>query len=289
MSNLSPATRQSSRTGPTGPRTREGKDRSSSNRALHGLAGRALVLPGERVSAYRRYQASWFSTLPCTSEGEAHMLSQIADIGWRLERLLKLEHAHQLDLLEEAMKKTPQFNSQALALRALMAVNVLVEHAVAAAAFDPFPAEEAQIRPFIGGARGSVSMVEDVEGLELRLVKALVAAVTALETAAERAGAKATHMVAIADAAREVQGRLATMVKRGKASLDRLRTTMSSEMVPADGRESRKLSRYRAELERSQARLLGVLDQVRAQRKVAEANLAEAGGKAVALRLRVVK
>jgi hypothetical protein len=289
MSNFGPASRQNPRTGPTGPRTSSGKDKSSSNRATHGLAGRALVLPGERVSAYRQYQASWFTTLPCTSEGEAHVLAQVADVGWRLERLLKLEHAHQLDLLEEAMKKTPQFNSQALALRALSAVNVLLEHADAATAFDPFPAKESQLRPFIAGAKGSVSMVQDVEELELRLVKALVDAVNALETAAEMDEAKATHMAAIAEAAKEIQERLATRVRRGKASLGRLRKTMASEMVPADDRESRKLGRYRAELERSQARMLGVLDQVRAQRKAAEANLVEAGGKAVALRLRVVK
>ena len=289
MSISVPAPCQSPRTGPTGPRTKAGKDKSSSNRTAHGLAGVALVLPGERVSAYCLYLASWFATLPCTSEGEAHVLSQIADIGWRLERLLKLEHAHQLELLEEAMKETAPFNSQALALRALTAVNVLVEHAVAATACDPFPAKEEQLRPFLGGAQGSVRMVEDVEGLDLRLVKALADAVSGLETAGQMGEATAAHMSGIAETAKAVQARLAVRVRRGKASLGRLRKEMASEMVPADDRESRKLSRYRAELERSQARMLGVLEQVRAQRKVAEVNLAETGGKAVDVRLRVVK
>ena len=49
------------------------------------------------------------------------------------------------------------------------------------------------------------------------------------------------------------------------------------------------MSRYRSQLEKSQARLLGILDQVRDQTSRAEAAVREADGKAIELRLRVVK
>jgi hypothetical protein len=85
-----------------------------------------------------------------------------------------------------------------------------MEHAMVATSLDPFPGKETQLRAFIGGAQGTVSMVEAVDGLERWLVKALACAVSALATAAELGEAKVTHMAAVAETAEEVQGRLAT-------------------------------------------------------------------------------
>ncbi|MBK9519691.1 MAG: hypothetical protein IPO09_20665 [Anaeromyxobacter sp.] len=249
----------------------------------------ALVLPGEAVADYRRHADGWFATLPCSSPAEAHVVYQLADLAWRQQRLLRLEHAHHLSLVEDAMRKTPQHHDYSRALGALTAVNVLVQHAVAADELKPFPTHIGPLKPFILGAKGTVSIVRDVEALDGRLVKNLEEAITGLEEAAEDGKAKSDNMVALATAAHDVQAALVTMVKRGEQVLDHLRKKISAETVVPEGPETKKLSRYRAEIEKSQARLLGILDQLRTQRKAAEAALAENDGKAIDVRLRVVR
>ncbi|MBL0304436.1 MAG: hypothetical protein IPQ23_22545 [Cytophagaceae bacterium] len=273
----------------TGPRTELGRSRSSLNRVAHGIKSVALVLPGESVADYRRHADGWFATLPCASPAEAHVVFQLADLAWRQRRLLRLEHAHHLSLVEDAMRKTPQHQDYSSALGALTAINVLVQHAMAAVELKPFPAHLGQLKPFILGAKGTVSIVREVEALDGRLVKNLEEAIIGLEEAAEDGKAKSDNMVALAAGAQDVQAALAIMVKRGEQAIDQLRKKISAETVVPDGPETKKLSRYRAEIEKSQARLLAILDQLRTQRKAAEAALAENGGKSIDVRLRVVR
>jgi len=275
------------RSGCTGPRTASGKDRSSANRTRHGLCGSALVLPGESVRAYRRHQAAWSVTLPSTTEAEALVVAQIADAAWRLQRLLRLEHEHHLRLVEDAMKKTSSFRSHGLALRALPAVNSLIDVAGQAAQLEPFPSEESQLRPLLAGARGTVSLVADVDELPTALLKRLERAMSDLEDAANRDEATGAQVSTLVRAALDVQGSLSSQVKTGKEVLDDLRKRLAAEVVPGEGREGRRLARYRAEIERSQARMLGVLGQVREQRKAARKAAKE--GTQVGVRLRVVK
>lgn len=283
------ATAPRSRAAPTGPRTVAGKDRSSTNRTRHGLTGRALVLPGERVADYRSHQARWSSTLPAGSHGEAVIVFEIGDIDWRRQRLLRLEHAHLLGLVEDIVRSTEDYELHSLAIRALTAVNALNGHALAAISLDPFPATATQLGPFLAGARGTKSLVGDVEGLDARVVRALEIAVSDLEEAASTGAARADHIRVLANAAQAVQELLAGTVEQGKAKLDRLRDKAAAVMVPRDDRESRRLARYRAELEKSQARLLAILGQVRDQRKLAHTDVRESGMQPINLRLRVVK
>ena len=159
----------------------------------------------------------------------------------------------------------------------------------AAATLDPFPVKERGLRPFLSGARGVVELVQDVEDLDLAAAKAFTDAVSGLQSAAELGVAKPSHMEAVAVAAQGVQQHLGAMVENGEAALARLREAMAAKVVPADDREPRRLSRYRAELEKSQSRVLGVLDQLRTQRKIAQADIAGSGQEPVGVRLRVVR
>ncbi len=247
------------------------------------------MLPGESVAAYRAHQVRSAEALPSGSPGEAVIVFEIGDIEWRRMRLLRLEHAHQLRLVEDVVRKTEDFKMHSLACRALTAVNVLHTHAANATALAPFPATERELKPLIGGAKGTKSIVEEVEGLDERLVQALDEAVTNLERAAGDERARPDHMKAVAEAAANIQGKLETLVKRGSATLERLRERTASELVPSDDRESRRLARYRAELEKSQARLLGILGEARKQRRLAKADAKERESASVKVRLRLVR
>jgi hypothetical protein len=276
------------RRGPTGPRSADGKERASVNPTRHGLTGLGLVLPGENIADYRAHQARNARALPAGSPGEAVIVFEIGDIEWRRLRLLRLEHAHQLRLVEDALKKTEDYTLNSLACRALTAINVLHAHAENATTLNPFPATEEGLRPLIGGAKGTKGIVEEVEGLDERSVEALDKAVTDLDRAAADGRARPEHLKAIAVAAGKIQGQLTVLVRRGSDVLGRMREQIAANLVPGDDREYRRLARYRAELEKSQSRLLGILGQARDQRKAAQADAKKRDGD-VQVRLRVVK
>jgi hypothetical protein len=70
----------------TGPKTPEGKRRSSLNALRHGLTGQIVVMPSEDLEAYQRHVKSF--TDDCDPKGaiEANLVQSIADTSWRLHR-----------------------------------------------------------------------------------------------------------------------------------------------------------------------------------------------------------
>src|SRR5215471_11234392 len=79
----------------TGPRTEEGKRRSSLNAVRHGLTGRTVVLPGEDALAYRNSVKSWYDEYQPKTTTEAQLVQTLADTAWRMNRI----PAHQANLL----------------------------------------------------------------------------------------------------------------------------------------------------------------------------------------------
>ena len=75
----------------TGPKTPEGKQRSSLNALRHGLTGQLVVTPTEDLQAYQHHITS--STDEYHPEGatEAHLVQSLADSSWRLNRVAILE------------------------------------------------------------------------------------------------------------------------------------------------------------------------------------------------------
>jgi len=75
----------------TGPRTQEGKQRSSLNALRHGLTGQIVVMPTEDLQAYQRHVASFVDDLRPKGPMESHLVQSLADTAWRLNRVASLE------------------------------------------------------------------------------------------------------------------------------------------------------------------------------------------------------
>jgi hypothetical protein len=93
----------------TGPKTADGKKRSSLNALRHGLTGQLVVMPTEDLEAYQRHLASFTDEYQPKAATEAHLVQALADASWRLNRvaileanLLTLAAARQPDPLDDA-------------------------------------------------------------------------------------------------------------------------------------------------------------------------------------------
>jgi hypothetical protein len=82
----------------TGPRTPEGKARSSQNALRHGLTSRGAVLPCEDQSAYQQHCRQFFDEYQPATPTETQLTHELADTAWRLNRVPALE----ADLLRHA-------------------------------------------------------------------------------------------------------------------------------------------------------------------------------------------
>ena len=84
----------------TGPRTPEGKARSSQNACKHGLFARDTVLPDENPQEFLELIADLEQELQAVGGFEHRLVRHIADTEWRMRRLVRLETGaltHQLD------------------------------------------------------------------------------------------------------------------------------------------------------------------------------------------------
>ena len=75
----------------TGPRTAEGKAKSSMNAVKTGLTGRSVVLPTEDVHKYYEHLDRHFAEFAPATEKEKALVQTIADTEWRLLRVAPLE------------------------------------------------------------------------------------------------------------------------------------------------------------------------------------------------------
>ena len=90
----------------TGPRTNEGKQRSSQNALKHGLLARDAVLPGEDPADFDRQLCDLEDTIEPKNALEFELVRQIVDAQWRLRRLTRLETGY----LAAARDKTHRHN-----------------------------------------------------------------------------------------------------------------------------------------------------------------------------------
>ncbi len=88
---MSPATYTAPVTGPTGPRTEEGKKKSALNATRHGLTGRVVVMPWEDMDAYMRFCAELMTDLAPETAVERQYAQTFCDTQWRLNRARSLE------------------------------------------------------------------------------------------------------------------------------------------------------------------------------------------------------
>ncbi|HEY1214052.1 MAG TPA: hypothetical protein VGE93_10525, partial [Bryobacteraceae bacterium] len=75
----------------TGPRTGEGKAKSSLNAVKTGLTGRTVLLPSDDVEAYQRHIASVEAQYSPLTDAERLLVQSVADAEWRIARIPSLE------------------------------------------------------------------------------------------------------------------------------------------------------------------------------------------------------
>jgi len=75
----------------TGPRTLEGKARSSLNAVRHGLLARDAVLPDEDPAAYRELLAALEEEYQPDGPTRTFLVQQLASAQWRLQRFIRIE------------------------------------------------------------------------------------------------------------------------------------------------------------------------------------------------------
>ena len=75
----------------TGPRTEEGKARSSQNALRHGLLSRTPTLPSEDQAAYEQHCRHFFDQCSPATAIETQLTQELADTAWRLNRIPALE------------------------------------------------------------------------------------------------------------------------------------------------------------------------------------------------------
>ena len=77
----------------TGPRTPEGKQRSSLNAIRHGLFAESPLLPGEDAGPYEAFRLAFLEDLTPQGLIETQLAEAIAGLHWRLQRCKKIEQA----------------------------------------------------------------------------------------------------------------------------------------------------------------------------------------------------
>lgn len=75
----------------TGPRTEEGKRRSSMNAVSHGLTAKAVLLTNEDPAAFEQHAREFFDEYQPEGTTEKQQVKLIADLAWRLNRITVLE------------------------------------------------------------------------------------------------------------------------------------------------------------------------------------------------------
>jgi hypothetical protein len=75
----------------TGPKTDEGKQRSSQNALRHGLTSQIVVMPGEDHDLYEAHKKSFFDEYKPQGATESNLVQSLADISWRQNRIVAIE------------------------------------------------------------------------------------------------------------------------------------------------------------------------------------------------------
>ncbi|HXE05195.1 MAG TPA: hypothetical protein VN579_04340 [Bryobacteraceae bacterium] len=75
----------------TGPKSEEGKNRSSLNALKTGLTGRTVLMPGEEAQAYQDHVCRFIDEFAPANAREEEIVQSLADTRWRLLRIPALE------------------------------------------------------------------------------------------------------------------------------------------------------------------------------------------------------
>ncbi len=250
----------------TGPKSAEGKLRSSINAVKHGLAGKNLLLPGEDASEYEVRMDAVFTALGPEDEAQAQLVALVADDMWKLDRLARIEKGITLGRIEELLGMTQTAGKAGRTANALMALGTALR------------SWEAQPIPTERGAEFSRRLTTMSDAVDLVAGLAADIPADAIENCNDlvmRLFGKQTGSAVPMDlygATFEAAGKLMSLLfelgERDEAAQQELREAIAGISLP-DEAELKKLARYRRMLEESVQRRLQALDQLR-KMKVAQ-------------------
>ena len=80
------------RSGPTGPRTQEGKVTSSGNSLKHGLASGRVIIPGEDPAAFEALFADLVAEHVPAAGTEELLVQQMAQSWWLMQRAIRIQN-----------------------------------------------------------------------------------------------------------------------------------------------------------------------------------------------------
>lgn len=243
----------------TGPKTPQGKLRSSLNAIKHGLAGMHLLLPGEDRAEYERRADAIFVALDPKDDAQAQLVALAADDMWKLERLSKIEQGVALGRIEELLAQTPTAEKAGATTNALTMLGSALTRWVE----QPIPTErstefERRFRAVTDALDFVGSAVTEVPA---DFVEACDPFITAL-----RGERDATVPVdayrGLYQAASMVMAKLLEHGDRVDDAQDDLRRAIATIAVP-DKDELAKIAKYRRMLEDGLLRRLQALEQLR--------------------------
>ena len=90
----------------TGPRTAEGKQRSSQNALKHGLCSKDPLIRGEDPDKFLQHGAELYLSLSPVTAVEEDLVEQIIDITWRLKRFQRIESSILNNLFDAVADET---------------------------------------------------------------------------------------------------------------------------------------------------------------------------------------
>ncbi|NTX08009.1 hypothetical protein [Myxococcus sp. CA040A] len=268
-----------------GPKTREGKTRSSLNALRHGLSASNLLLPGEDAAEYEQHLDGYFSSFAPTTLPEAHVVVQVADLAWKLKRLSKMEDGRVLALLEEALEGTDAFQLVTSTRRALEALSSLV---AAVDARPTAPKEPEMTEALLRGLEGTLVLLREVPGLPEAVLQPLSLALQEARDTSKEGPLEQSAYEHLGNMAKLARGALAAKLAQEEAALVPVRERLAAEVLLLEDADLKKLERHRKLLESSMQRQLDLLGQMRLQMAASKPE-AQAEAQELRLRLRVVK
>jgi hypothetical protein len=244
-----------------GPKPPEGKSRSAMNALRHGLSANHLLLPGEDSQQYGSHLDGYFATFAPATLPEAHVVAQLGDLAWKLERLSKLENNRLRARLEEEIEKTHEHQSVVITRRALQMVNALVGALKAV----PMPPDDAgRTGALLTGVKSMVAELREVPELPFALVQPLADALDAAKGSFNGTRVSKSTYEHLGNMAKLARGALGVKLAQEEEALEPVRERLAAEVLLEDA-DLKKLERHRRLLENSMQRQLDLLGQVRSQ------------------------
>lgn len=142
----------------TGPRTPEGRVRSSANRTTHGLNSVRLLLATEDVEEYRQHLTEWAQSLGPATAAEHQIVQLVADLMWRLKRVERIDQRRALAILGDLVEQTPESAARARAQDLLVGLDTVARMV----ASSPLPVPTSKTAGFLAGVRGVENLVEQL-------------------------------------------------------------------------------------------------------------------------------